>query len=205
VEGFTQMTCVSHQIIVTLLLSGLLQVGCSSMNHTQAGAANGAGLGAVTGAIIGSHTGDGGVGALIGAATGGLAGSLIGNAEDERVERDVAVAQAHHEQKARAAIRNSDVLEMSHNGVSDSVIMGSIRSRGGAFDLHPQTLIALKQQGLSDPLIEFMQSHNYVPGSGPVVIKHRAPSVGPAVVYVRPRPRPRPVRSRVGLHGHFHF
>ncbi|WP_298861390.1 glycine zipper domain-containing protein [uncultured Gimesia sp.] len=202
------MTCVSHQIVLTFLLSGLLQVGCSSMNHTQAGAANGAGIGAVTGAIIGSHTGDGGVGALIGAATGGLAGSLIGNAEDERVERDVAVAQAHHEQKARAAIRNSDVLEMSHNGVSDSVIMGSIRSRGGAFDLHPQTLIALKQQGLSDPLLEFMQSHNYVPASEAVVIKHRPARVvgGPAVVYVTPRPRPRrPVRTRMGLHGHFHF
>ena len=202
------MPCLSRKILIVFLLSGLLQVGCSSMNHTQAGAINGAGLGAVAGAIVGGPSGDGGAGALIGAATGGLVGSLIGNAEDEREDRAVAHAQAQYEQKAQAAIRNSDVLEMSHNGVSDSVIMGSIRSRGGAFDLHPQTLIALKQQGLSDPLLEFMQSHNYVPASERVVIKHRPARVsgGPAVVYVTPRPRPRrPVRSRMGLHGHFHF
>lgn len=199
------MNCLSHKVVLILSLSGLIQVGCSSMNHTQAGAANGAGLGAVTGAIIGSHSGEGGAGALIGAAAGGLAGSLIGNAEDVREERDVAVAQAQFERQARSAIRNSDVLEMSHNGVSDSVIMGAIRSKGGSFDLSPQTLIALKQQGLSDPLLEFMQSHNYVTGSQPVVIKHR-PAPGPAVVYVSPRPRPRrPVHRRMGLHGHFHF
>ncbi len=195
------MSCLSHKMMLVCLALGLLPLGCSSMNHTQAGAVNGAGLGAVAGAIIGGPSGESGAGALIGAATGGLVGSLVGNAEDEREKRDLEVARAHHEQNALAAIRNTDVLEMSHNGVSDSVIMGAIRSRGGDFDLHPQTLIALKQQGLSDPLIEFMQSHNYVPGNTPVVIKHR-----PSVVYVTPRPRPRrPVRSRMGLHGHFHF
>lgn len=201
------MDCVSYKSLFSLLLLGLLQVGCSSMNHTEAGAANGAGLGAVTGAIIGSHSGNSGAGALIGAATGGLAGSLIGNAEDAREERDVAIAQANHERMARAAIKNSDVIQMSHSGVSDSVIMGAIRSQGGAFDLNPQTIISLKQQGISDPLIEFMQQHNFVSAAEPIVVKHRPTTVvtQPSVVYVTPRPRRRYVRPHTGIHGHFHF
>ncbi len=191
-----------------LVMLCLFQVGCSSMNHTQAGAVNGTGIGALAGAIVGSHSGNTGAGALIGAATGGIAGTLVGNAEDARVERDVAVAQANHERKARAAIRNSDVIQMSHSGVSDSVIMGSIRSRGGAFDLSPSTIIGLKQQGISDPLIEFMQQHNFVSDSGPVVVQSKPATVvsSPSVVYVAPHPRPRRhVRVRHGLHGHFHF
>ncbi|QDU11008.1 glycine zipper domain-containing protein [Gimesia aquarii] len=200
------MDYLTYKKMFSLLLLCLVQVGCSSMNHTQAGAANGAGIGAVTGAIIGSHSGNGGAGALIGAATGGLAGSLIGNAEDAREERDVAIAQANHERMARSAIKNSDVIHMSHNGVSDSVIIGAIQSRGGAFDLSPQTIISLKQQGISDQLIEFMQKHNYVAGTEPVIVKQRPATVvtSPSVVYVTPRPRPR-FRPRTGIHGHFHF
>ncbi|WP_417389452.1 glycine zipper domain-containing protein [Gimesia sp.] len=201
------MNCLSHKSGITLLVLGLIsQVGCASMNHTEAGAAHGAGIGAVTGAIIGNHSGNAGAGALIGAATGGLAGSLIGNAEDAREERDMAIAQANHERVARAAIHNHDVLQMAHSGVSDSVIMGAIRSRGGAFDLSPQSIIALKQQGLSDPLIEFMQQHNYVSSAEPVIVR-QTPTVvsSPSVVFVRPRPRPRFYRPHYGVHGHFHF
>lgn len=200
------MTCLSHKIMYSFLCLGLLPMGCSSMNHTEAGAANGIGIGAITGAIIGSHSGNGGAGALIGAATGGLAGSLIGNAEDAREERDVAIAQANHERMARSAIRNADVVQMAHSGVSDSVIMGSIRSQGGAFDLSPQTLIILKQQGISDPLLEFMQRHNYVSASEPIIVQQRPTTVvsSPSVVYVTPRPR-RYVRPRSGFHGHVHF
>lgn len=201
------MNCLSRKSGVALLSLGLVsQVGCASMNHTEAGAAHGAGIGAITGAIIGNSSGNAGAGALIGAATGGLAGSLIGNAEDAREERDVAIAQANHERMARAAIHNNDVMQMVHSGVSDSVIMGAIRSRGGAFDLSPQSIIALKQQGLSDPLIEFMQQHNYVSSTQPVVVK-QTPAVvsSPSVVFVRPRPRPRYVRPRYGVYSHFHF
>lgn len=201
------MDCVSYKALFSLVFFGLVQVGCSSMNHTEAGAANGAGIGAVTGAIIGSHSGSTGAGALIGAATGGLAGSLIGNAEDAREERDAAIAQANHERMARNAIKNSDVIQMSHSGVSDSVIMGAIRSQGGAFDLSPQTIILLKQQGISDGLIEYMQQHNYVSSTEPVIVKQRPATVvtSPSVVYVTPRPRRRYVRPHTGIHGHFHF
>ncbi|MBN73502.1 MAG: hypothetical protein CME32_29965 [Gimesia sp.] len=201
------MNALSYRTGITLIFAGLLvQTGCAARNHTEAGMASGAGIGALAGAIIGSNSGDAGAGALIGAATGGLAGGLIGNAEDAREERDVAIAQANHERMARGAISNSDVIQMAHSGVSDSVIMGAIRSRGGAFDLSPQTLIMLKQQGLSDQLIEYMQQHNYVSTTAePVIVRERAVVTSPSVVYVRPRPRPRYVRPHYGVHGHFHF
>lgn len=201
------MNALSCRAGLTLLLAGLLiQTGCSARNHTEAGMGTGAGVGALAGAIIGSGSGDAGAGALIGAATGGLAGGLMGNAEDAREERDAAIMQANSERMARSAIHNADVLQMAHNGVSDSVIMGAIRTRGGAFDLSPQTIIMLKQQGLSDPLIEFMQQHNYVSTTAePVVVRERAVVTSPSVVYVAPRPRPRYVRPRYGMHGHFHF
>ena len=68
------MNCMSRKSGVALLVLGLVsQVGCASMNHTEAGAAHGAGIGAITGAIIGNSSGNAGAGALIGAATGGRA------------------------------------------------------------------------------------------------------------------------------------
>lgn len=186
-----------------VLLCGL--AGCAGMNHTQNGALVGTGLGAATGAIIGHQTGNRDAGALIGAAVGGLGGALAGNNADMHEQRDAAVAQAAWEQQARAAdaraMTGADVIQMTQAGVSDSVILSAIRSRGGRFDTSPQSIVALKQSGVSDTVIEMMIAASpgpsaqggFAPGTmiyqqpGTVVV---SPVEQPPAVYIAPRPRP---------------
>src|SRR5262245_8960439 len=159
----------------------VLMAGCQNMNNTQSGALVGSGLGAATGAIIGEASGHAGGGALIGAAAGALAGGLAGNAADAREERDAAVAHAQyaqaHSQAIAQAVTDADVVTMTRSGVGDDVIINSIRTRGCRWNSAPENVIALKQQGVSDRVIEAMQN------SG---LHMPAPAAPPPVVYAPP-------------------
>lgn len=185
-----------HARLWTAILSLTAICGCRQFGHTEAGALAGTGLGAVTGAVIGAGSGHAAGGALIGAATGAVAGGLVGNAVDAQEERDAAVAQAHYAQAqaavAQHALSSGDVIAMTQNGVSDDVIVGSLRSRGCRFSGDPQSIIQLKQAGVSDRVIQAMQSNGAavaVPAPGAVVYTpgYTAP---PPVVIVGPRPPP---------------
>jgi uncharacterized protein YcfJ len=172
------------------------------MNNTQSGALVGSGLGAATGAIIGEASGHAGGGALIGAAAGALAGGLAGNAADAREERDAAVAHAQYAQAQSQAIAqavtDADVVTMTRSGVGDDVIINSIRTRGCRWNSAPENVIALKQQGVSDRVIEAMQNsglHMPAPAPPPPVVyaPPPPPAVGGGVVVVGPGyygPRP---------------
>jgi uncharacterized protein YcfJ len=187
-----------------VLLAGLgsLLAGCQNMNNTQSGALVGTGLGAATGAIIGEASGHAGGGALIGAAAGALAGSLAGNAADAREERDAAIAHAQysqaHSQAIAQAVTESDVVTMTRSGVGDEVIINSLRTRGCRWNAAPENVIALKQQGVSDRVIEAMQNTGLRPVAvtappPPVVYAPPPPVVGGGVVVVGPGyygPRP---------------
>ncbi len=117
----------------------------------------GTGLGALTGAVIGHGTGHTEGGAIIGGVVGGMAGSLAGQSEDVHDERTNAIRQASHQRVLANSLTNNDVTMMSVNQVGDQVIVNSIKTRGGIFDLSPNGIIALKQQGVSDQVIQAMQ------------------------------------------------
>lgn len=170
-------------------LGGLLLMlaGCQTMNHAQSGALLGTGMGAITGAMVGAHNGHAEGGALIGAAAGALAGGLIGDAEDARVERDAAIAQAAYAQQTQQAVTNIDVIQLTSSGVSPDVIISTIRSQGGRFDLAPQAIITLKNSGVSDRVIMEMQHHGRL-GPPPVTTVVAEP---PRRVVVVPPPGPR--------------
>jgi hypothetical protein len=192
--------------------------GCHNLNHTENGALAGGGLGALIGAIIGHQTGHAAGGAAIGALAGGVTGGLIGNAEDSRDQRDAAIARAHiaeqDRQAAAVALTNADLVNMTQKGISDEVIINSVRTRGGRFDLSPDAIIGLKAQGVSDHVILAVQkigesappptivsgSPTYVAAPPQVVIVRPVPpppSVGIGVYYGPPRPRWRG-------HGHYY-
>ena len=59
----------------------------------------------------------------------------------------------------QVGLNNYDVVQMSHGGVSDDVIIGAIRSRGGQFDLSPEAIIVLNQQKVSDRVVQYMQEN----------------------------------------------
>ena len=152
--------------LVGCLVFGLLcagaGVGCQ--NNTQRGAALGGLAGAGVGAIVGKQLGNTGAGALVGAGSGALAGGLIGNAQDKTEERDNAMRAAAYERGERIrenrAVTTRNVVEMAQGGLSDDIICNEIRTRGGRFDTTPDSIIALKQAGVSDRVIEMMQNTN---------------------------------------------
>jgi len=155
----------SGSIIECLVVGALMAAaGAGCQNNTQKGAALGGLAGAGVGAIVGKQLGNTGAGALVGAGTGALAGGLIGNAEDKAEERDNAMRAAAYEHGQRIqemrAVTTREVVEMAQNNVSDNLICNEIRTRGGRFDTTPDSVIALKNAGVSDRVIEVMQNTN---------------------------------------------
>src|SRR5215210_2400695 len=149
-------------------------------NDTASGTFLGGAMGAITGAVVGGrkHTGQN---ALIGAGVGAVAGNLLGrskDAADERRAANGAMAVGQMNQQAVAmAVTDSDLVQMTRAGISEDVIISTMRSRGARVDLSPQSLIALRQQGVSDRVV--MAAQQMGGGSGYVA---GAPAYGPTVV-----------------------
>src|SRR5579863_10043885 len=153
--------------VLSLLVSTcLFGSGCQTTDNSNAvtGGVLGTGLGALTGAIVGSAFGrrDAAAGALIGAAAGGIGGALVGHAQDEKNEQNAKAAQAQYQQAQaaaeQAALTNADIIYMVKSGLSAQVIVNSVRSRGGRFDTSPDAIVQLKANGVSDYLIQVMQT-----------------------------------------------
>ncbi len=151
----------------------------------------GAGLSAITGALVGGNKNWEG-GALIGAGIGALTGRALGSARDNADAREVAVgssiaAQATV-QAAATAVSNFDLVQMSNAGLSDDLIISSIRSRGGRFDMSPSGLISLKQAGVSDRVVLAAQQAGDGNFAAPINPATTIQVARPAAVYVRPAP-----------------
>jgi len=164
-------------------------------NDTASGTIVGGALGAVTGAVIGGKH-HGGQDALIGAGVGALTGNLLGRSKDAQDERRAVAGAAAvgqmNQQAAAMAVTNYDLLQMSRAGISDDVIITTMRSRGSRVDLSPQALIALKQQGVSDRVVMAAQQMSAAPSyyapPGPTVVSEVPPP--PTTVIVEPAWRP---------------
>lgn len=191
---------------LALCAAGLLS-GCATGSHAERGALLGTTLGAIGGGIIGHQTGHTGDGALLGALAGGVTGAVVGDAKDDR---DAALAHAAAaDAQAQQAVTNADLIMMTQQGISDQVIVQTVRTRGGRLDLSPASIIDLKNNGVSDTVILGIQQaaqpagpSTVVPAGGTsssVVIVRPRPVVG---VVVGPPPRPRPPRPR---HYHIHW
>lgn len=171
---------------VMLLLSVSL-AGCAT--NTGTGAAAGGLLGAGTGALIGSASGHTGAGALIGGGVGALTGAAIGNAEDKR-ERREAVAAAG----SAGPMSTMDVVQMTQSNVAESTIIKQIYTSRTVFQLTSTDIVNLKQQGVSDNVINAMLDAG----------RRRVYVDRPVVVY-EPYPPPPPVSFGFGYSvGRFH-
>jgi hypothetical protein len=137
------------------LVPGLLLLaatGCAS--HADRGAAIGGLGGAGVGALIGEASGHGAEGALLGAAVGALGGSAIGNSMDARD----AEIRARMGRQMSGAVSTGDVVAMVQSGVSEEVIATHIRTNGVQQRVQAGDLITLRNQGVSDYLINTMQT-----------------------------------------------
>ncbi|MEX2308139.1 MAG: glycine zipper domain-containing protein [Pirellulales bacterium] len=183
-------------------------------NDTASGTFMGGALGAVTGAIIGGRK-DRGEGALIGAGIGAVTGNLMGRSKDRADQQQAAAGAAvvgnMNQQAAATAITNYDLLEMTRAGVSEDVIISTMRARGVRLDLSPQSLISLKQSGVSDRVVLAAQDMNrggpYMAGPPPVALVEPVPTrviVAPAPwPYYGPRYRYYHYHHRPRTHIHY--
>jgi outer membrane lipoprotein SlyB len=139
------------KLIIGILLSSFLFMGCQT--KTGSGALAGGAIGVGTGAAIGGERG-----ALIGGAVGALGGGLIGAALDEqdrKVMERTSPRTVDRMDKGEP-LTVSDVIKLSQGGVSDETIIRYIRDTRTSYTLSQAQINRLQQGGVSQRVINYM-------------------------------------------------
>jgi uncharacterized membrane protein len=169
-----------------LVLPLALFSGCQNMNNTEAGAVGGGILGATIGTIVGLGCRNPLAGAAIGGAVGATAGGLNGAVEDRREQR--------YTQSVTAAVQRGqaeleEVAKLARAGTSDAIIIEHIRGSGSIFTLSADQIAWLKENRVSDAVIQEMEytghrpaGYYYARPQRVVYIEEPQPAVG---VYAR--------------------
>src|SRR5262245_12717133 len=180
----------SRWLLAVALFPVLLSGGCASMSNTDKGVLGGGAIGAGTGALIGSATGHTGLGAAVGGVVGAVSGGLIGNGIDRAEHKaDEARSVAAASASAPGALGLTDIVQMAYQHIDDGIIISQIRTTGSVYHLSAQDIVWLKQNGVSDPVIQEMQATAYR-------TPRRVYTATP--VYVVPEPPPPAVRVGFG-------
>ncbi|MEZ6133913.1 MAG: glycine zipper domain-containing protein [Pirellulaceae bacterium] len=125
--------------------------------------------GAVIGGIVGKQNDETPEGVLIGGAVGAITGGLIGRAQDNELERQrYYQQQAYNQQQQQfytqqqalvnSGVSTADVVSMSRSGLSETLIMTHLQTKGVQRRLEVSDIITLHQQGVSDTVITAYQS-----------------------------------------------
>lgn len=184
-----------------LTLIAIPALGCQSANYAERGTAIGALTGALTGAAIGKNNGNTGAGAVLGTAVGALAGTAIGESVDADIARNNAIIQERLGRQLAGAVTVDDVIVMSQANLSDEVIATHIRANGVANPPRPEDLITLSNAGVSDAVIQAMQTATPpTPPAPSTVTADRRPVIVEEHHYIAP-PYPPPFRS----HWHYRY
>jgi outer membrane lipoprotein SlyB len=145
------------------LVLGLFMVsfnmGCqSSSNRAVEGGVIGGLVGATIGGIVGHQSGHGGEGAAIGAAAGVLGGAVVGSNVQKQPGQAAQPAQAPVVQQAYNPnqIAIQQIVELSREGVHEAVIIDKIKMSNSKYTLTTDDVNNLKQQGVSQNVINVM-------------------------------------------------
>ncbi len=141
--------------------------GCES-NKTRVaeGAVIGGLVGGAAGGIIGHQSGHAGVGAGIGIAAGALTGALIGSQinkpqtqqQPQATNQSVQNTQVQQPAVQGGQLSIDQIVQLHKQGISDDEIIAKIHSTNSKFALSTEGVNYLKQQGLSQKVIDSMQS-----------------------------------------------
>jgi hypothetical protein len=189
-------------LVIAAGLGAGLSTGCSTMSNTATGAGIGGALGTGAGLALGAATGNPRTGALAGGLIGAGVGGAAGAAEDARERESAQILQAEasaNQAAAASQMQLGDVIQMANGQppVGDVVIINQLRSTGSTFQLTTSDITYLKQNNVSDRVInEMISARPRVGIVGPrtktVVIREPIPPR--VVVYERPwgcwHPRP---------------
>ena len=181
------------RVFQNVLLIGVLGVfatGCmypgGRPDYTGSGALSGAATGAAIGAMA-SHSGEG---ALLGGAIGAIAGGIIGHGMDAQQEAQLQAQapQTYERIEQNEPLTVADVKELARAGVSDELIISQIRNSRTVYYLSTAEIIALKDEGVSENLIDFMINTQTRTPSAQVVAGRTRTAYIPETIYVAPRP-----------------
>lgn len=177
----------TRKLVLLALLVPLASTafGQSPYENRNRGLTMGALMGALGGAAIGEHNDNPLAGAAIGTAVGALAGAAIGDSVDNDIARQEAYQQRVYTQQISQAATVDGVISMSRARLSDSVIVTHIHTHGVAYRPQSHDLIALSQNGVSDVVIQAMQTARLATAPAPVVVQPR-PVIVQERYYVRP-------------------
>jgi hypothetical protein len=151
------MYTIQRLFVLAAILISLVPLGCRSPYYSDRGALAGGLAGAGIGAAIGDASGAAGPGAIIGAALGTLTGNAIGEGIDADLARSKAEIEARMGRQMSGAVSNDDVIAMTQAGLSEDVIATHIRAHGVARPPAVNDLIILRNQGVSDRVIQALQ------------------------------------------------
>ena len=146
------------KIFAIILCLGLitLAVGCqSSETRATEGTIIGTVLGAGAGYVIGKQSGHGGEGAGIGAAAGALGGLLVGSQIKKGGQATQGVSGAQGANPNQMSLQQ--IVDLTKQGANEAVIIDRIHLSNSKFNLTPQDIDYLKQQGVNQGVIDAMQ------------------------------------------------
>jgi hypothetical protein len=150
--------------IAAFFICGLLilsSAGCqTSPNKAPEGALIGGLVGAGAGTIIGNQSRDRDKGrtqgALIGGAVGALMGALTGS-QMQKQPAQTAQTPAASGQVSQNQMSVQQIIDLARQGVHEDVIVDRIRLTNSRFNLNSQDVDYLKQNGVSQKVINVMQ------------------------------------------------
>lgn len=145
------------KIFVLILCLGLvsLLIGCQSeKSRAVEGAVIGGALGAGGGYAIGKQSHHGAEGAGIGAAVGALAGAVIGSQIAKPGQGQTASQPAAVNPNQMSV---QQIIDLSRQGINENVIIDKIRLTNSKFNLTAADVNNLRQQGVSQRVIDVMQ------------------------------------------------
>jgi hypothetical protein len=136
----------------------LLTTGCqNTKTHAVEGGVIGGILGAGAGYGIGTAAGHHGAeGAAIGAVAGALGGALIGGQMNKANKDTQGAAGTQAANSNQMSLQQ--IVDLSKQGVNDAVIIDKIGLSNSRFNLTPADIDYLKQQGVSQKVIDAMQA-----------------------------------------------
>jgi hypothetical protein len=184
----------SRKLLLVALVCVAAANGCANMNNTERDALAGGGLGAAAGALLDRR--HPGTGAAVGGIAGAAVGAAVGNSEDNADRRAKAIASAQAV-PVNGPLTLEQVADMARRGIGDDVIRGQIRTSGTRYNLSPEQVTWLHDNGVSDAVINEMQQTAY---------RHRRVVYAEDPVYVVPPPRPVVVGPAIGFgYGYYHY
>lgn len=138
-------------VVLSLMLFG---TGCENRKTRAAeGAVVGSVLGAAAGGIIGHQSGSGAEGAGIGAAVGAISGAIIGS----QIERPQSQTTSEAQPANPNQLTQQEIVNLTKQGVHEDVIIDKIHLTNSKFNLTALDIDYLKQQGVSQKVINAMQ------------------------------------------------